>query len=46
MRNLEREAAGLTFADVDIAQHVGEVPYGNVGAADRLDFTVDWTCGQ
>src|SRR5271170_5245569 len=28
------------FADVDIALHVGEVLYGNVGAADRLDFTV------
>ena len=39
-RNLEREAAGLPFADVDIALHVGEVLYGNVGAADRLDFTV------
>ena len=36
----EREAAGLPFADVDIALHVGEVLYGNVGAADRLDFTV------
>jgi adenylate cyclase len=30
-RNLEREAAGLPFADVDIALHVGEVLYGNVG---------------
>ena len=39
-RNLEREAAGLPFADVDIALHVGEVLYGNLGAADRLDFTV------
>jgi adenylate cyclase len=39
-RNLERDAAGLPFADVDIALHVGEVLYGNVGAADRLDFTV------
>src|SRR5271157_4521761 len=39
-RNLEREAAGLPFADVDIALHVGEVLYGNVGAVDRLDFTV------
>ncbi len=25
---------------VDIALHVGDVLYGNVGAADRLDFTV------
>jgi len=39
-RNLERDAAGLPFADVDIALHVGELLYGNVGAADRLDFTV------
>ena len=39
-RNLEREAADLPFADVDIALHVGEVLYGNVGAVDRLDFTV------
>jgi adenylate cyclase len=40
IRNLEREAADLPFADVDIALHVGEVLYGNVGAVDRLDFTV------
>ena len=39
-RNLEREAADLPFADVDIALHVGEVLYGNVGAVDRLDLTV------
>jgi adenylate cyclase len=38
--NLEREVAHLPFADVDIALHVGEVLYGNVGAVDRLDFTV------
>jgi len=25
---------------VDLALHIGEVLYGNVGAADRLDFTV------
>lgn len=25
---------------VDLAVHIGEVLYGNVGAADRLDFTV------
>jgi len=25
---------------VDIALHLGEVLYGNVGATDRLDFTV------
>ena len=40
IRNLEREAADLPVADVDIALHVGEVLYGNVGAVDRLDFTV------
>jgi adenylate cyclase len=40
IRNLEREATDLPFADVDIALHVGEVLYGNVGAVDRLDFTV------
>lgn len=26
--------------EADIALHVGEVDYGNVGASDRLDFTV------
>ncbi len=31
--------AGLPFASVDIALHVGEVMYGNFGAVDRLDFT-------
>jgi adenylate cyclase len=39
-RNQQRRAEGLPFAQVDIALHVGEVLYGNVGAADRLDFTV------
>ena len=39
-RNAERAAAGLPFVGVDLALHVGEVLYGNVGAADRLDFTV------
>ena len=28
------------IAVVDVALHVGEVLYGNVGAVDRLDFTV------
>ena len=28
------------MVSVDIALHLGEVLYGNVGAADRLDFTV------
>ena len=40
LRNLRRQAEGLPFAELDIALHVGEVLYGNVGAADRLDFTV------
>jgi len=38
--NVKRKAAGLPVATVDLALHVGEVLYGNVGAADRLDFTV------
>lgn len=38
--NAARAAAGLPIAPVDIALHVGEVLYGNVGATDRLDFTV------
>ncbi|HEY1942107.1 MAG TPA: adenylate/guanylate cyclase domain-containing protein [Roseiarcus sp.] len=38
--NAARAAAGLPVAEVDIALHVGEVLYGNVGATDRLDFTV------
>ena len=35
-----RSAAGAPAVSVDIALHVGEVLYGNVGATDRLDFTV------
>ena len=38
--NAVRVAAGQTEVAVDLALHVGEVLYGNVGAADRLDFTV------
>ena len=38
--NVSRAAAGLPAATVDLALHLGEVLYGNVGAADRLDFTV------
>ena len=38
--NATRRARGKPFAPVDLALHVGEVLYGNVGAADRLDFTV------
>jgi adenylate cyclase len=38
--NDARHAAGKPVAAVDLALHLGEVLYGNVGAADRLDFTV------
>ena len=38
--NAGREQAGLPIVTVDLALHVGDVLYGNVGAADRLDFTV------
>ena len=38
--NAGRQAAGRPVAAVDLALHVGEVLYGNVGAVDRLDFTV------
>jgi adenylate cyclase len=38
--NKARAAAGLPVASADLALHLGEVLYGNVGATDRLDFTV------
>lgn len=38
--NERRALAGLPTVEADIALHLGEVLYGNVGAADRLDFTV------
>jgi adenylate cyclase len=38
--NAARAAAGAPFASVDLALHLGEALYGNVGATDRLDFTV------
>src|SRR5205814_8601241 len=38
--NAARGAAGKPTAAVDLALHLGEVLYGNVGAIDRLDFTV------
>jgi adenylate cyclase len=37
--NRERAESGAPLIMVDFALHVGEVLYGNVGAADRLDFT-------
>jgi class 3 adenylate cyclase len=38
--NAARHEAGKPAAAVDLALHLGEVLYGNVGAIDRLDFTV------
>ena len=38
--NENRKAAGHKPVSVDLALHVGEVLYGNVGAVDRLDFTI------
>ena len=38
--NAARGGAGKPPAAVDLALHLGEVLYGNVGAVDRLDFTV------
>jgi adenylate cyclase len=38
--NAGRRDAGKPIAAVDLALHLGEVLYGNVGAVDRLDFTV------
>jgi len=38
--NAARCAAGKPTVAVDLALHIGEVLYGNVGAVDRLDFTV------
>jgi adenylate cyclase len=45
MRNIEalcatRASGGAPVASVDLALHLGDVLYGNVGAIDRLDFTV------
>ena len=38
--NADRARMGKPIAMVDLALHLGEVLYGNVGAVDRLDFTV------
>ena len=38
--NAEREAAGLPTAGFTLALHAGEILYGNIGAENRLDFTV------
>lgn len=38
--NAEREAAGLPTTGFTLALHAGEILYGNIGAENRLDFTV------
>ncbi|MBI3708863.1 MAG: adenylate/guanylate cyclase domain-containing protein [Proteobacteria bacterium] len=38
--NEKRSAKGLPTTRFDLALHIGEVYYGNIGSADRLDFTV------
>ena len=38
--NAARRKQGAPTMDLDIAIHLGRVMYGNVGAANRLDFTV------
>jgi adenylate cyclase len=38
--NQRRAALGLPVIGYGIALHFGEVVYGNIGAEDRLDFTV------
>jgi adenylate cyclase len=35
-----RSADGLPVSELAVALHLGEVMYGNIGARDRLDFTV------
>jgi adenylate cyclase len=45
MRNIDalnavRASVGAPLASVDLALHLGDALYGNVGAIDRLDFTV------
>ena len=38
--NTHREARGQEAIDYGIGLHVGEVTYGNIGTANRLEFTV------
>jgi adenylate cyclase len=38
--NTERRAAGRSTLDFGVGLHLGEVFYGNIGAEERLDFTV------
>jgi adenylate cyclase len=38
--NSRRKTAGEPLLELDVALHLGDVMYGNVGAVRRLDFTV------
>lgn len=38
--NPERMAAGKLVMDMDVALHLGDVYWGNVGSEERLDFTI------
>ncbi|NJO36429.1 MAG: adenylate/guanylate cyclase domain-containing protein [Rhizobiales bacterium] len=38
--NGERQSRGDTRLEFGVALHIGEVMYGNIGAPDRVDFTV------
>jgi uncharacterized protein (DUF427 family)/class 3 adenylate cyclase len=38
--NAEREEKGLLPLDYGLALHIGDVIYGNIGTAERLEFTV------
>lgn len=38
--NLRRAAEGAPVMTLDVALHVGDVLYGNVGSGQRLDFTI------
>ena len=38
--NRDRREAGKPAMDLDLALHMGEVLYGNVGSAERLEFTI------
>ena len=37
---VSRRDAGLPVSGLYVALHIGDVMYGNIGARDRLDFTV------
>ncbi|SLN21276.1 Adenylate cyclase 1 [Falsiruegeria litorea R37] len=39
-KNADRSARGETTTGVTLAMHAGEILYGNIGAENRLDFTV------